>query len=178
MASPPDRSRADVMRTVLDTESSNVTSIDRVRVAIERHTSLEYLPLIPAGNYQVAFDYFETCYRFGKSAKLVLHFHIVDMGPHFETPIDRWYSVDNIGKKGSRGGNFKVKGQTSIFLIEYLRCLPGATRPARLDRVPMSQWSNHIFRAKVSNVVKNHKQKQLPPELQYSRIESLLGVSE
>lgn len=140
--------------------------------------SPDYLPLVPSGIYQVAYDGYETGYRFGRSPKLVLHFHITDFGPHFGVRVDRWYSVASIGKKPGRNGNFKPKGQTSIFLIEYFLCNPGIGRPKRLDRIPMGKWGNREYRAKVSNVTKNSNQVKLPPELQYSRIESLLGVVE
>jgi len=106
-----------------------------------------------------------------------MQFHIVDYGPYFETELNRFYSVAKIAKS-SRNGTFKVKGQTSIFLIEYLRCLPGVRRPTRLDRIPMSEWSNHIYRAQVVTVTRNSRQVDLPPELQYSKIGSLLGVAD
>jgi len=140
--------------------------------------STDYLPLIPEGEYHVAFDYFETATHFGSSPKLVLYFHVVDLGSYFETPLARWYSVVQVGKKPSRGGSFKIKGQTCIFLIEYLRCLPGIDRPRRFDRIPMTEWSKHVYRAKVKNVTRNSKQIELPLQLQYSKIGSLLGVAD
>jgi len=136
-----------------------------------------FRPKIPPGEYRVAFDYFETAYNFGKSAKLILHFHVLDFGSYFETKLNRWYSVAWIGKP-SRNGTFKVRGQTCIFLIEYIRCLPNVRIPGRLDRIPMSEWPNHIYRAKVSNPTRNSRQVLLPAELQYSKIESLLGVAD
>lgn len=136
----------------------------------------QYKPLLPPGEYSVAFEFYETVLHFGKSAKLGLHFHVIDFGEHFETPLVRWYSVEKIGKKPGRNGSFKPKGQTSIFLIEYVRCFK--SRPRRMDRVPMSQWSNHAYRVKVANVVRNSRQVVLPAELQYSKIESILGVAE
>lgn len=152
------------------TDATNVVYID--------HKSNDYLPLIPEGEYRVAFDYFKTALYFGSSPKLVLCFHVVDMGSFFETPLARWYPVAQVGRKPSRGGLFKIKGQTSIFLIEYLRCLPGIGRPRRLDRIPMSEWPKHTYLARVKNVTRNSKQVELPPELQYSKIESLLGIAD
>ncbi len=156
----------------------NVTPIDKNKAAIQRHANGDdYLPQIPEGEYRVAFDYYETTYRFGKNAKLILHFHIADKGEYFELPVSRWYSVKNIGTEPGRNGNFKVLGQTSILLIEYLNCFPSAGRPARLDRVPMDLWPRHQYLARVTNVRNNHKQQDLPHGLQYSRIESLIGVA-
>ena len=138
----------------------------------------DYRPLIPGGLYSVAFDSYETSIQFGKSPKLALNFHVIDPGQYFNTPLSRWYSVKWVGKRPGRNGTFKPKGQTSIFLIEYLRCFPERGRPRRLDRVPMGDWPRHAYKVKVANVTKNSKQVDLPAALQYSKIETILGVAE
>ena len=135
-------------------------------------------PLIPNGTYNLYFQGYETQYYFGKSPKLVMHFQIVDLGPYFETPLTRWYSVERFVGKPARNGGFKAKGQTSVFLIEYFNCFPFAKRPTRLDRIPMNEWDKHVFKAKVSSVKENSKQTRLPEQIQYSKIECLLGVND
>ena len=156
---------------------------DSVTVPFSDVPSSQYKPQIPSGEYRIAFKYFETTYRFGNknnpnAAKVVLHFNISEIGsPYFGVPMERWYTVAKLIGKPGRNGRFKVKGQTCIFLIEYLKCLR-IGRPNRLDRIPMTEWARHEYLAKISNVTKNHRQIPLPPELQYSRIESLLGIAE
>ena len=156
---------------------------DSVIVPFSEVTSSQYKPKIPIGEYRIAFKYFETTYRFGNknspnAAKVVLHFNISEIGsPYFGVPMERWYTVAKLIGKPARGGSFKVKGQTCIFLIEYLKCLQ-IGRPNRLDRIPMTEWARHEYRANISNVTKNSRQVPLPQELQYSRIESLLGIAE
>lgn len=153
-------------KSILPT-NQNVTSLGKLQ------DKNQLRPLIPPGEYLIGFDYFETAYHFGKSPKLIMNFHVVDFGHYFETPLSRWYGVDRIGKP-SRGGTFKAKSQTSILLIEYYRCLRESV-VRRLDRVPMSEWSKHVYRAKVGTVSINSQQVALPAQLQYSKIRELLG---
>ncbi len=136
----------------------------------------EFRPLIPPGIYTVAFGSYETAYHFGKSPKLIMHFHVVDYGSYFGTKLNRWYSVAKIGKP-SRNGSFKARSQTSTQLIEYVRCLPHIRTPTRLDRISMSSWADQAYKARVVNVTTNSQQVSLPIQLQYSKIAELLGVA-
>ena len=153
---------------------SNPTSANIVQLPRQNDDS-DIRPLLPDGQYHVGFDYYETKYYFGKSPKVVMHFHIIDQGAWFGIPLTRWYSVERIGKP-RKGGSFKAKGQTSILLIEYFRCFPGQPTPKRLDRLPMNEWNKNGYLAKVVSVKENGKQVKLPEQLRYSKIETLLGV--
>ena len=134
----------------------------------------EFLPLIPDGIYEVAFDGYETAIQFRDAPKVILNFHIVSIGQYFETKLARYYTVAALKGKPRAKGKFKVKGQTSIFLIEFLNCHPDREIPRRLDQVPMGCWGRTTYQARVASVSHNSSQKKLPKQLQYSKIKELL----
>ena len=83
--------------------TSNVTVLQaKQNVGSSRPSWLK--PRIPPGRYTVAFDSFHTenFYKNGKTRKLVLNFHVIDMGEYFETPLQRYYQVAEIGKKSRK----------------------------------------------------------------------------
>lgn len=131
---------------------------------------------IPSGRYTVAFDSFHTenFYKGGNTPKLVLNFHVIDFGEHFETPLQRYYQVAEIGKKPEKGGWFKAKGQSSHFIMEYVTCFHYV--PKRRDRVPMEIWKSHGYKVKVKDVVETANQDKIPQLLKYSVIEKIIGV--
>ena len=141
-------------------------------------SDLELKKPIPEGNYRVAFDYYETATHFGNVPKMGLHFHVSEFGEYFETPLTRWYTVDRIIGKPRKNGNFQSKKQSCVLLIEYVCCFRNYPIPKRLDRIPMSPWNKHEFRVKVRNVRTNSRQLRIPSELQYSTIDSILGIAE
>ena len=108
------------------------------------------MPTIPDGNYQLRFDYYETAIHFGKACKVILHFTVLDFGKFFETKLCRYYTVERLIGKPGRNGRFKIKGQTSCLITEFLNCHPDADIPKRLDRLPMSCWKGKIVMGFVS----------------------------
>ena len=135
-------------------------------------------PAIPEGKYRVAFDYHETVLHFGNVPKMGVHFHVSEFGQYFEKPLTRWYTVERLIGKARKNGAYKPKGQTSILMIEYVRCFSNYPLPNRIDRISMAPWKKHEFLVKVRNVTKNSRQIALPPKLQYSVIDSILGIAE
>jgi len=134
-----------------------------------------WMPTIPDGNYQLRFDYYETAIHFGKACKVILHFTVVDFGEAFETKLCRYYTVERLIGKPGRNGRFKIKGQTSCLITEFLNCHPDADIPKRLDRLPMSSWKGKIIIGFVSTVTQNSHQKRLHEIQRYSRIKELLS---
>ena len=135
----------------------------------------DWLPSIPDGNYQLRFDYYETAIHFGKACKVILHFRVLDVGKFFETKLCRYYTVERLIGKPGRNGRFKIKGQTSCLITEFLNCHPDADIPKRLDRLPMSCWKGKIVMGFVSTVTQNSHQKRLHEIQRYSRIKELLS---
>ena len=134
-------------------------------------------PRIPKGDYTVAFKSYQTArfYR-GGAPKLVINFHVIDRGKYFETPLQRYYQVSEIGKTPKKKGFFKAKGQSSHFIMEYVNCF--GILPRRLDRVPMDVWKKHAFKARVKDVAWTANQDNLHQMLRYSVIEKILGITE
>ena len=135
-------------------------------------------PRIPPGRYTVAFDSFRTekFYKNGKASKLVLNFQVIDIGEFFETPLQRYYQVAEIGEKPGKGGSFKAKGQTSDFMREYVYCFNYV--PKRRDRIPMEVWQRHGYKVKVKDVKYNANQDKMPELLCYSVIDKIIGVTD
>ena len=135
-------------------------------------------PQIPPGMYTVAYDTFHTenFYKGGKTPKLVLSFHVIDMGEYFETPLKRYYQVAQLGKRPEEGGWFKAKGQSSHFIMEYAACFHRV--PKRLDRVPMEMWKRHGYKVRVKDVFETANQDTLPQILRYSVIDKIIRVAE
>ena len=133
-------------------------------------------PQIPPGMYTVAYDTFHTenFYKGGKTPKLVLSFHVIDIGEYFETPLKRYYQVADIGKKPQKEGSFKAKGQSSQFIMEYVTCFHYV--PKRRDRVPMEVWKRHGYKVRVKDVIETANQDKIPQLLKYSVIEKIIGV--
>jgi hypothetical protein len=130
--------------------------------------------LVPAGEYQLAFDHHETAVMFGRAPKLVLWFRIVTMGDHFEKRVPRFYNVTRLIGRPCKHGRFKV-GRSSAFLREYLRLFHCTNR---LDRIPMSRFEQHVIVGKVRTVRIGGDQKRIPETLQYSVIDELVRVEE
>lgn len=141
-----------------------------------RYASLEgNVPLlVTPGSYDLRFDYYETSILFGKAAKLTLWFTVIEVGHEQfgQGRLPRYFNiVKPIGRRG-RDGRFKV-GPKSDFIREYAR-LFGA--PARLDRIPMSEFERHIIRGKVRTVMHGSDQRPIPEGLRYSVIDELVEV--
>lgn len=133
----------------------------------------DLLPKIKSGVYDLAFVEYETARMFkGKARKLVMWFRIVTLGEYFELILPRYYNVQNVPRKRTMNGSFKA-GPKSDFMREYCTLFPG--RVGRLDRIPMSPFRHSIIKGRIS-VVKEARGREIPTELQYSRIEQLVGV--
>lgn len=125
-------------------------------------------PLIPEGEYGMKLIDHMTATQFG-TAKLMLHFQIVDFGPQHGVKLKAFYNVERLIGKPGRRGRVKHK-RTGDFLVEYFTALPGQPRPKRFDRIPMEPlYSAHIV-GKVVTVKQNSKRELLPEQLWYSKV--------
>ena len=72
-------------------------------------------PRIPEGDYTVAFKSYQTerFYR-GGAPKLVINFHVIDRGEFFETPLQRYYQVSEIGKTPKKKVSSRQRGNPVI----------------------------------------------------------------
>jgi len=138
--------------------------------------------LIPPGDYQLRFDFWETSVLFGKAAKIRMHFTVIEMGAYFDTAkLSLFYNASRLTGKPGRGGKFKV-GWKSDFLRDYCALFATSARfdkiVQRLDRIPMSMFKEHIFVGRVRTVKMGANQQPIPEPLQYSVIDKLLRIAE
>ena len=133
----------------------------------------DLLPKIKAGVYDLAYVEHETVRMFkGRAHKLIMWFRIVTFGDHFEVVLPRYYNVQNVARKRTKNGSFKA-GMKSDFLREYCTLFPNPIK--RRDRISMSPFRQSIVRGKISSV-KEARGRDIPSELQYSRIEQLIEM--
>jgi hypothetical protein len=129
--------------------------------------------LVKPGIYDLVFVDFRTAMMFmGKAPKLIMDFRIVTLGQYFETVLSRYYNVQRIIGKPERHGRFKAS-KKGDFLREYMTLFTG--RVNRPDRIPMSCFEGVIIEGKVVTV-KRSRGRDIPAELQYSKISELRRV--
>lgn len=131
-------------------------------------------PLIKPGEYEVVLVEYRTAMFFGRAAKLVLSFKIIEPGEGFEAVLERYYNLQRIIGKPGKNGDFKV-GKRSDFLRELCTVFP-TLNVRRLDRIPMSCFDGVIIKARIDTVTHDTKQAPIPKPLQYSKVSKLLGV--
>ena len=130
-------------------------------------------PLVKPGVYDFVFIDFRTAKMFmGKAPKLIMDFRIVSLGEFFETELSRYFNVQRIIGKPERHGCFQAS-KKGDFVREYKTLFPGKAN--RLDRIPMSCYENVIIEGKVVTV-KRSRGREIPRELQYSKIGELRRV--
>jgi hypothetical protein len=131
--------------------------------------------LVPPGEYDLRFDYYDTATMFGCAPKLVLWFTIITMGPYFDVvKLARYYNATRLIGKPQRNGRFKV-GYKSDFLREYARLFRA---PSRLDRISMTEFTRHIVIGRARTVTQGADQKGIPEGLRYSVLDALTGIRE
>lgn len=130
-------------------------------------------PLVRPGFHEVMLDGFQTALMFqGKASKLILNFTIVSHGSDFGKRVPRYYNVAKILGKPQQGGRFKVS-KKGDFLREYLTLFH--FDGGRLDRLPMSRFNGVTIKAEIETV-KHARGKDIPAQLQYSKVSRLIKV--
>lgn len=130
------------------------------------------LPLVPEGEYQLRFDYWETAIMFGRAPKLILKFTIITMGEYFDcVQLNRYHNVRRLIGKPQKYGRFQV-GPRSDFVREYGNLFASTLK--RLDRAPMSEFGKHIIVGRARTVKFGSNQKGLTALAQYSVISELM----
>lgn len=130
--------------------------------------------LVQAGTYRLSYVEHRTVLAFGRQPKVEVLFCVMDgaaMGEH----LRRFYRVKDLTSKPKRNGTFKA-GWHCELLHEFVMLFN--ERPERLDRIPMSRFSNRIITGHVRTVNRNSQQQPLPELLQYSVIERLVGLEQ
>ncbi len=137
-------------------------------VLIDGHT----WPLLPEGEYLVAYTHHETALVF-RTPKVFVHFRIVEPGPYFDTRLFRAYrTAESIGQLG-KNGRFKLKPRSELYLT---MCWLYQAQKIRPDRVSLRDLKQLRLRATVRTVNKDYKQRPLPENLHYSVLDEIKGI--
>ena len=130
--------------------------------------SAEHL-LLPEGKYQVRLQGWEPVMYLGKAPKICAEFMIVEYGEHFERLLYRWWNIKPTHSKLSKTA-WKV-GKASNLFREY--CAITERLPKRLDRIPLSDFQDHVIWAEVKTVKEARDQSVIPEAARYSIINKL-----
>ena len=130
-------------------------------------------PIVQEGRYNVGYVEHETCINFGKP-KVVFSFRVLDYGKYNGAILKRFYNVARLIGKPAKGGNFKPP-RRGDFMVEFVQCFH--VDPRRLDRLPLSYFSQNILVAKVETVKRTSYNKITPEQMQYSKISELIKVN-
>ena len=127
--------------------------------------------LIPEGEYKAVYvSHHTTNGTFGP--KLKITFRIVSQGTYFESLIDGWYNLKGTGEKVGKRGRI-IASKHSDFVREMLNIFQQKTR---VDRISPAQLKGYIVVIKVRTVTQNGRQKKLSGVLQYSTVDSMVGL--
>ena len=127
-------------------------------------------PLIPSGIYQAVFMHHETAVAFNVP-RVYLHMKLVTPGEHYGQVLYRAYRVKSTSGRNRKGAAFKVSLRS-----DYVREMAILLNLQRLDRISPLALKNKIIRVRVDEVIKDHKQREMPKALRYSVIRELLSV--
>jgi hypothetical protein len=127
--------------------------------------------LIPDGTYQAVFLHHETHPSF-RSAKVFLHFRIVDLGPGYEKSLYRAYRAKRIEGKPGRGGRFRLHPRSELFLM---LCRVNGVR-ARPDRVSTSWLKGLLLEVRTRTVTHDFRQRPLAEFMRYSVVDDVIQV--
>lgn len=152
-------------------EINNITPIRDVKLEDIVVEELDTF-LIPEGQYQVTYQYHETKVVFN-TPKVFVHFKITDLGPHHGIKLFRAFRVNELIGKPGRGGRFKLKKRSDLFLM---LCHLYQNQNIRPDRISLRDLKGLILNVMVRTVGKDYKQKILPEILKYSVIGDIQGI--
>lgn len=142
-------------------------------IALNISEAGQELPKVPEGEYNVSYLHHSTGEQFGKK-KAVFYFQIIDYGEWNGAVLESFYNVDRFTGKPGRNGQF-VPPMRGNFMFDYSVSFG---MPHRRDRIALSKFNGKIFRAKVRTVKRNYDKRKYPKDMQYSTIDSILGIVE
>ena len=127
-------------------------------------------PKIPEGKYQATYVRHETAFVF-KTPKVFVHFKLHG-GEYNGLRLYRAYRVHSLRGKPRKGGSFKLRHSHELYR-QFVMISGCRERP---DRISLSRLKRCLLTVTVKTVTRDAKQHELPPALQYSVIDRLVGV--
>lgn len=129
-------------------------------------------PLISPGEYEAAFLHHETDNKaFGGAPKLYAHFSLIDPGVMGKV-LYKAFNVKSLKGKPGKNGKFTLSHRQDL---TFLLC--DLDHKVRLDRVSLHMLKEGTWRVRVRSVTRDSRQRSLPPQLQYSVIDTVLEKS-
>jgi hypothetical protein len=126
----------------------------------------DFEPYVKPGKYQVVYfgHRFET--KFGRPT-LMLQFTIAELTEYENAILTKYFPIKRFNQKG--GFSVTKKQQFAKF---WLSVFPEHDC-SRMDRFPLSKLNGLILKAKVEAGTHDFEQKEIPKQLQVSKIVSL-----
>jgi hypothetical protein len=130
-------------------------------------------PLVPDSIYQAVYVRHEAVVMrmFGGAVKVFVHFRIVDPGEHFGVRLYRSYRAKPPRKPGGRP--FTLSRRSELFVTLARLQLHVRLRPDRADIAEALRGC--VLQIRTRTVTKDLKGRPLPPNLQYSVVDDILG---
>ena len=130
---------------------------------IEPNCQVDVPPLVPAGDYEVAFVRVEEKKLWGRS-RAFLHFRVIQPGEHFGVVLFMAVTLP-------ANGHFSL---SSKYLQQW--SLAAGKRPSRRDRLTTRVFRNKVFLGRVRTVTNDHDSKEREVTWHYSVIDRLVEV--
>lgn len=129
-------------------------------------------PLIPDGEYAVAYIHHETALVFN-TPKIFIHFKIIDIGPYQGIRLYRAYRARELIGRPGKNGRFKLSRRSELYIA---LCWLYQARKMRPDRITLRDLKQLILKVSVRTVKKDYKQRLLPDSLHYSVVSEIKGI--
>ena len=127
--------------------------------------------LVPEGEYEIRYLYYETGHYFGKAC-VTVDFVIIGPEEYEGLPICRFYNVKELDGPPRRFANYKANNGGN--LTREFRRIAGHT--GRPDRISFRQFKNLRIIAEIETVRRDYKRQALDEDDHYSRISRLVKV--
>lgn len=125
-------------------------------------------PLLPEGEYTLAYVRHEYTAMFKGRTKLVVVFRVVDMGEHFGTLLRRYYNVRKVGKRYHVGASTDLAREMAALFGK------GATRRG----TDFGQIASALIVGEVATVTVDANNRRLADVNRYSRVARLQRLAD
>jgi hypothetical protein len=127
--------------------------------------------LVPAGEYELRYLYYETRNYFG-SPRVIVHFVIVAPDEYAGLPVERFYNVKKLTGPAKRRGDFEARRRSD--LVREFRQIAGP--PGRRDRLSFVEFKDQRIVGQIITVKTDHRHRELPDDEHYSKVDHLIRV--
>ena len=126
---------------------------------------------IPDGEYELRYIFYETG-LYWNSPKVIVYFAITDPDEYAGLPVNRFYNVKKLIGGYRKYGQFIARPRGAL-VREYKQLIK---EPNRLDRISFKSLKGKRILARLATVPRDHNQKALATDDQYSKIAELIRI--